>query len=678
MTDPAAKTPSAPKRAATRRVLSLACTFGGLLAFALFASRQTAAIDVGAVPQFVLLASAILALWLGMLWVLGAAAPGGDAKTVRWRAVLACGATRAWPAALPLWALPALDLLARESRPLAQSLAIGASVLALGLAEARVLLAACAESDCASVATGSRLARLHVPEWCSLWFCLCAAGWYMVVAASAQGNADNDSSYYFGVARHILKVGRLQEPIVWHYLAQTPTVLHPAFDYWQGLTSLVLLPSMWLFGATQRVALLTMGAISGLTLLLFWYLLAVAAPLRSRLSQYVALLTFAVMPALATYRFDTESVPVFQCVLVGALVAFASGRFVLSAGVASLLFLTRGDGLVLCAMLWVACAIELAKRAPIGPHRPWLTLAATLSLIGGGYVSYNLWLHGSMTPPAARVAASLSAYFDLFRPARLGEPLRWLHRLSPEKLGAMFWRAWSNLTTIAFLPKQSVFMALVLALGFRLPRFRLTALVWCLLFLGSGLVVAATGVLFAAHRTLYTFAPLVVLAVGAALDQVVLTVRWREGLRSTLLAGLAAASLAFVGGALADLRPYGPRPSPLANLERDVRALAPRLQGAVVATTMPWTVIAVSDSPAVMIPDADTAAIGETLARFGVRFILLSDFACTGRAAAPCRALRSGSITRLGDLRVVERLRQGSLLALRLAKRSQGAEASQR
>src|SRR5712692_3957164 len=108
--------------------------------------------------------------------------------------------------------------------------------------------------------------------------CLCAH--YLAVGWVAVGNLDNDAAYYYGVARHIATTGRYEEPIIWQYLNPPATLIHRPFDYWQGLTALLLVPWLALFGATHHVALVTMAVISGLGLLAFYYLTVFALPLR--------------------------------------------------------------------------------------------------------------------------------------------------------------------------------------------------------------------------------------------------------------------------------------------------------------------------------------------------------------------------------------------------------------
>ena len=121
---------------------------------------------------------------------------------------------------------------------------------------------------------------------------------YVEIGGSAQGNLQNDSAYYFGVARHMATTHRFEEPIVWHFVNPPPVLVHPPFDYWGGLTSVVLAPILAAFGATQHTAFVAMAAISGLTVVAFWYLLCVALPIRYAVLQLLGLALLSRLPTL--------------------------------------------------------------------------------------------------------------------------------------------------------------------------------------------------------------------------------------------------------------------------------------------------------------------------------------------------------------------------------------------
>jgi hypothetical protein len=63
----------------------------------------------------------------------------------------------------------------------------------------------------------------------------------------------------------------------------------------------------------------------------------------------------------------------------------------------------------------------------------------------------------------------------------------------------------------------------------------------------------------------------------------------------------------------------------LASLERDLRALSPTLQGEPVASVRPWSVIATTESPAIMIPVDGEQAFADALKFYDVRWLILSN-----------------------------------------------------
>ncbi len=634
-------------------------TLAGTIALARFVWIQKAPIVVSVGIRCSVFGVGALSLWVGLLCAVG---ENADSRGVQ---MLLRGAARAGPAALPLVALPFLARLSAEHASLALRVVLGTTLMFLALAERR------ARADRVN------MPRLAPPELCSLVFCVCAIAWFVVVAMHTSGSGDNDAAYYFGVARHIVKTGRFEEPIVWQFLNLPRSVVHRPFDYWQGLTSLVLLPAMFLFGPTSRVALLTMAAISGLALLVLWYLIAIVAPLRHRVSQYIALLTFATAPAMKMLRFDTDSVPVFHLALLTTLTAFAARRHTLAVCLATLLYFTRGDGLVLCALVWTAslaaASSEVSASSTIdsrAARSTWLQPLAAVLMLAASYAGYSLWRYGAVTPPTPRLAASLAGYFDLYRFPLTSAPSHWLDRLTPASVGGAIWDAWNNLRAIPFLPQQTVFMVVVLLVGWRRSTFRPMPLVYCLLFAGSGLVSVAAGVVFSAYRTLYTMLPLVVLAVAGSLDHVLQRDASLAARVDVARAGIAAIVMLWVGGALADVRPYGERGQPRAALERDAHALDSVVHGAIVATMQPWSVMASSDSPALMIPDSDEASLETAFRHYQVRWLVLSDEPCLGRAAPVCKALLDGTKKNVGALQVVSRIRRGDMLALRLEART--------
>jgi hypothetical protein len=637
-----------------RVVTAIAATFG----LGAYAAGLPSPIAVGYAARVATFGAAAATLWLGLLCALGETdesfrpVPPSMHRRLRLAALL--GARRVGFAVAPLACLPLVLLLgARRADHMALVLAAGSLVL-LCFAETRRIRA--------TAAAGSALPGFARPDpsqvggWevFSLLSCLCATGWFVVVGLHAHGNNDNDAAYYFAVARHIVSTGRFEEPLVWHYLTSPASVLHAPFDYWQGLTSILLLLPMALFGATPRVAMTSMALLAGFALVLLWYVVAIAAPLRSRLAQGVALVLFAASPAMHILRFDTESVPVFHVVLLAALAAFARGRYVLAASAGFLLYLTRGDGAVACALLWLAGWLAV-RRAEGRIGKSTLRLSGAICALLCVHGGFCLLMYGSLTPPGARAAAFMSDYLDLYRFGGPSIASPWVQRIQPPQLLDRFWSAWDNLRTIAFLPHQPVWIALILCVGWRGSPWPLTRLVWLLLFCGAGAVAVASGAVFASWRALYTALPLVVLAAVAALDVAFVRIEhWSQRARWPRASAFAVSVsvLVLLAIPIAQLRPYATRPHGLAGLEQELRTLAPMLENGAVASMHPWSVAAVTDRPAIMIPIATEAQIEQVFRRYGVTWLILSDQPCLGATASLCAAIRARKKTALGALRI--------------------------
>ena len=185
---------------------------------------------------------------------------------------------------------------------------------------------------------------------------------YLIAAVRVTVITTNDGAYYYGVARHIATTGRFEEPIVWHFLNPPDTIVHVPFDYWGPMTSLLLLPSLALFGAAPTTAFLTMAVFSAATLLAFWYFVCIALPLRYYTTQLLALLLFAFSPALDRFRFQPESTVIAQLFLLVALVAFCQRRLAVAVLGGFGILLTRADGAVLFTLIGAA-ALAQACRA---------------------------------------------------------------------------------------------------------------------------------------------------------------------------------------------------------------------------------------------------------------------------------------------------------------------------
>lgn len=507
---------------------------------------------------------------------------------------------------------------------------------------------------------------------------------YVGVASDMIGGRENDASYYFGVARWIAAHGELEEPIVWHFLAPPRHIVHPAFDYWQGLTSIVLALPMAIFGRTHLVASTTMAVLAAITVLLFTYLVVVARPLASRAGQLAAILAFALSPAMQAFRFDTETLVVFHLGLLGALLAIAHGRLALAAALSFLVFLTRADGLVTCAIVW---AFLLTRALPeLRTREGRLALGRVVLAMGavlGLYVATNLSRFGVATPPGARQAPYLTDYLQLYvydlrrHPGTLGELLE--ARLTIAALENALEDLRHAITTIDYVLEPEVLLATI-PLGvfvFWRTRSDTTGLHRLCLFLtliGTFGIAWAGPVVFSEGRAFHGLVPAMTLAVVMSAELPArglahfLARRRPELARATF----ALATAAILVPTLMWLRPYRPLAILRTDFEAELAELDPMLAGANVATTSPWWVIANTESPAVLLPSQSELAMAQILHRYDVEYVIFTrdDAEGWGPAAwAMWGPYRDGHDTTIGPFRLERADQREHVIVYRVVRR---------
>jgi hypothetical protein len=282
-------------------------------------------------------------------------------------------------------------------------------------------------------------------------------------------------------------------------------------------------PPLAVFGATPRVAFLTMSAISAAGLLAFWYLICVALPLRHRPTQLLALVIFALSPAMDVYRFQPESTSVVQLFLLAALIALCRRRSILAVGLGFGIFLARGDGLILFSLIVLAALGQQATRGAPGRRGVCGVLLVGFACLA----AYSLWSYGSfgtLTPPGPQRLPFLARYWQVFDfgtpPERFSGRL--LERFTYAYVVARVHAAVRTLRSIPFAPLLDWWLALALvpALGLLRRGLRPESLVWLIGFAGYFLVVIASGPGFAPFRAPHTFTPLVVLAGALGFDAI--------------------------------------------------------------------------------------------------------------------------------------------------------------
>ena len=559
-----------------------------------------------------------------------------------------------WLALLPLACLPVISTALPDHQALASAVLLLVSVLAWAATAAQP---GARPIDIALLAT-SEHRRLGGWEGFLLGIAAASAVVYLAIGFRVEEIAYNDGAYYYGVARHIARTSRFEEPIVWHFLHPPDRVLHAPFDYWGCLTSLLLVSPMVVFGSTPRVAFVTMSAISAAGLLAFWYLICFALPLRHRPTQLLALVIFALSPAMDVYRFQPESISVVQLFLLGALIALCRGRSVLAVGFGFGIFLARGDGLILFSLIVLAALFQQGTRGASGRRGLRSVLLVGFTCLG----AYALWSYvsfGTLTPPGPQRLPFLTRYWQVFDfgPPPETSSGRVLDRLTSDYLIGRVRIAVQTLRSVPFAPALDWWLALALvpALGLLRSERRSESLVWVIGVAGYFLVVIVSGPGFAPFRTPYAFTPLVVLAGALGFDAILSSLgAWTARTRFTRLT--AAVVGAFVLGScfvfLAKLPVLrATRAVPNLAFQTQVAALDDLLRGETVATNVPWYLIAYTQSPAVSLPFNGAEAIAAVLAKYQVRWVVIFGHAplwVTGESRVVLQSVLAGTRSEVG------------------------------
>lgn len=532
-----------------------------------------------------------------------------------------------WLPLAPFLLLPATLLLPQQGRPLG----IGAVLLVSALTwikravrgrrtPAPLLPRACADGE------------VGAWELCLLAFVAAVAVAYLVVGSHFTGLIYMDGAYYYGVARHIALTGRFEEPIVWHFLNPPETLVHAPFDYWGGMTSLLLVPPLVLFGASPRTANLTMSAISAATVLAFWYLVCVALPLRYRATQLLGLALFAFSPAMNLYRFQPESVVVAQLFILLALIAFARRWFAAAIVCGFCILLTRGDGGVLFALITGAVLVEASRPVRGQVRLPWQLVLITGACLAT-YLGWSVASFGTLTPPATSAVPFLRNYWEVYHYG-VTRNVSWtdlLGRIDRAYVLDRMWLGLDSLRRVPFVPLLDAWLLLALLAApvlFIQRRQRECGI--CVLALASyWLVVFASGVGFAPVRTPHVFTPLLVLSGALGLDALCGAVdRWMTrpntpGMAPWLAEAMLGAGCALLLIRVPALQHVRYRLGASIAVQQDLPKLDAILQGQPVASNRAVDIVAYTQSPSVSIPTNGDRALAAVIARYGVRWLVI-------------------------------------------------------
>lgn len=578
----------------------------------------------------------------GALSTAAAESVGDTTLLSRLGAEIASGVARAYPAAAPLAFLP-FTLESTASGEVALSLALLAAVVL----EVRAKQAAGAPARPRIAWRAALLAAT-----------LCFSVIYLALGARAHGNWDNDGAYYFGVAKHIAVTHRLEEPLVWHFLSPPEAIPHRPFDYWGGLTSLLLVPPLVVFGATYRVAAITMAVLSSVSLLFFWRLLCFEIRLRQPLLEAMALVIFAFTPWLPVARIDTESIVPFQVLVLAALLLYAHDQLEWCVAASFASILARTEGVLLCSMLWAACALRAGALPSYAARRARVRLALTGAACVGAYSAYHFAVFGAPFPPGVSAVGSLARYSDIYAYGTRDVGPGLLARLWAEPFGVTIERTITQVRAVKLVARQDFWLALALVPGVGLfrSRPRVESLVWVLFFGGAlALVAISPPATFSvgAQRSLAGLAPLAAVCGALGADAILARIGGafrRRTVVSGILIGAVLVGVAHV--MITPLDVYKPDARPRA--DEDFSTLSPLLSGEPVASNNPWQIVAMTDSPAVSIPENGEQAMETVFRRYGVRWLVVgANHGWMHESRPVIDELLSGRRTRIGRLSVV-------------------------
>lgn len=360
-----------------------------------------------------------------------------------------------------------------------------------------------------------------------------------------------------------------------------------------------------------------MAAISGLSVIAFWYLVCVALPLRSAVLQLFALIAFALSPFALNYRFDTESLPLYQLLLILTMIEMATDRPRLTIIASFLLIVCRVDGMALFAGAVLIVTYRLHRKGRKAELRRAALLCCCLF---GAYVARNLWSFHTVMPPGSSSAALLEDQLDLYS----------LHPRAPSVLrtfAARFDLTYvvaridllvDSLRSQRMLPAQPLwyFIGLIPGVTYFRRRSGAAGTIHGATLAALFVLTWASGPMFHGWRTLAALLPMIVLscALGAsmAFDGIVSATRRARRAHTLWTVAVTIALSAIAYPIVTRIEPYGPRArAALRGLEIELTALDATLGGAPVAATSPWYVIAQTHSPVVSIPEDGEASIAD-------------------------------------------------------------------
>jgi hypothetical protein len=236
-------------------------------------------------------------------------------------------------------------------------------------------------------------------------YCL-ALTWHLAWASTVPGPNDMDPAYYLDVARHLAAGDGAVTTAVWNLAWLPPALTHPADLHWMPLPSRWIAAWLWLPLPAWRSAQLATVLVAATWAPLAWATTRHLAPERTSVA-WVAGILGALGGGYVRFLAVPDSIALYGALGGAALLGSVAWRGPLTAALAGLAALTRGEGAL------------LSPIAALAGRRPWLASIGPLALLGWSIRNRLVAADGAL---ALRERALTAEHWRDF--ARLG-PVDW-------------------------------------------------------------------------------------------------------------------------------------------------------------------------------------------------------------------------------------------------------------
>jgi hypothetical protein len=311
-----------------------------------------------------------------------------------------------------------------------------------------------------------------------------------------------DADYYFAGGQQLASGHGFTDQFLWNYLDHPKGLPHPSNAYWYPLASIIAAGGMVVTGKTTFVSarigfILITGIVSVATAALAYRLtknrpLALAAGLLATFSGYY--LPFIV--STDNYGFYMLAGGLYFILLD----KFRNAKAILLGGLAGLLNLARGDGLLwLPLTLFAVARITIQQNHNDSRKKEILAIGINglLALLGyllvmGGWFIRNLVVFHSAMPPGSGYVLWMTSYNQIFSlTPELFTFQAWLSTGLGEAIKVRLLAGWENLGT-AFFAQGMIFLSPLIILGGWQSRRKLQVQIaflgWLSMFLAESLL----------------------------------------------------------------------------------------------------------------------------------------------------------------------------------------------